>query len=163
MKKLIFPKKMTCPHCDAHLVLSYSDRKLTRFACPSCNTEIDKYIYAQAQPQSVPQYRYNSLTERVTKLNDDYFNFRSMVTPNLMTSLYVLVAIIINIGGLFLIAFVAESDPNIDILYFIGGLLLLLLLNIIWRILCEFMIILFSIHDRLREISDNSHSEDISS
>ena len=73
----------------------------------------------------------------------DFFAFRRMITAYLIKGLYILVAIGIPIAA---IAGMAMSLLNfIEALgIFIGG-------EILWRLVCEGMIILFSLHEALTD------------
>lgn len=72
----------------------------------------------------------------------DYFNFRKMVSSLLIKLIYIIGLISITVYGFYLVF--NEQLVN--------GLLTLILGNIIWRVTCEGIIIIFSIHDRLASI-----------
>lgn len=68
----------------------------------------------------------------------DFFAFRKMVTTTLIKIVYFLGVI-----GCFVVA-AANPDTNLAITIAAG-----LLLNVVWRLICEFVIITFSIHEQL--------------
>ncbi|MCL1808005.1 MAG: DUF4282 domain-containing protein [Oscillospiraceae bacterium] len=73
----------------------------------------------------------------------DFFAFRKMITPALMKGFYVIVAIMIPIG-----AIVAATQMRGAASFFsalgiiVGG-------ELIWRLICERMILSFSVHEVL--------------
>lgn len=83
----------------------------------------------------------------------DFFNFKSMITPIIIKILYLLGLLIITIWSMGIVFgkfsgifwFITGNQ-------FLAGLLTLIFGNVIWRVLCETVIVLFSIHERLRSI-----------
>ncbi|ANB02666.1 DUF4282 domain-containing protein [Ectothiorhodospira sp. BSL-9] len=74
---------------------------------------------------------------------NDYLLFRKMITPPFIHIIFWigLAAIVIGaLGTMF-----GQS--------FFGGLMMLVLGVVFWRVGCELMLVLFSIHDRLTEIA----------
>ncbi len=69
----------------------------------------------------------------------DFISFRWMITPVLMKALYALGAVIILIGGIIMMA---EDAVLLGLGTVIGG-------ELIWRVLCESLILLYSLHDVL--------------
>lgn len=76
----------------------------------------------------------------------DYFSFKKMISSLLIKMLHSIGLLSITIYGFYQIF---QGD-------LVQGLLTLLIGNLIWRILCEGMIIIFSIHERLVSIEINS-------
>lgn len=73
----------------------------------------------------------------------DYLLFRKMITPPFIHIIFwvgVAAVVIGALGTMF-----GQS--------FLGGLVMLVLGVVFWRISCELMLVLFSIHDRLSEIA----------
>jgi hypothetical protein len=72
----------------------------------------------------------------------DFLAFRYLVTPAFMTVIYVIGAIGVTLGALGVI--VGGQ--------FIGGLLLFIFGNLYWRIILEFVMVLFRMNDSLQSI-----------
>lgn len=79
----------------------------------------------------------------------DFINFREMVATKIIKFVYVSVTILIIISGVVQFLMNIFSNP----LYAIGLILGILLINIFWRIVCELLILLFSIHQELVKIA----------
>jgi hypothetical protein len=83
---------------------------------------------------------------------NDFLSFKAMVTLRIIQILYVIVAIIITIGAL-VIMFKGDSGYRSAMPGgFFSGLVVLVFGNIIWRIWCELMIVIFRIHKSLNNI-----------
>lgn len=78
----------------------------------------------------------------------EYFSFKKIISSLLIKLLHLIGLLSITIYGFYQI-FNGEL---------VQGLLTILVGNLIWRILCEGMIIIFSIHERLVSIEINSQS-----
>mgnify|MGYP005832614673 CR=1 FL=1 len=74
----------------------------------------------------------------------DFFGFRKMVSTAIVKLIYILGVIILTIGG---IVFLFQGEGKIPI-----GLVAIILGNLLWRIICEAWIVLFSIHDILGSV-----------
>lgn len=86
--------------------------------------------------------------EEVSTVNfNDFFSFREMVSMQIIKIVYILGMIFITIGGI-----IALFDN------FLIGLVAIVLGNLIWRLVCESAILLFSIHDILGSIETNVKS-----
>lgn len=72
----------------------------------------------------------------------DFFSFRKMVSSAILKFIYVIGLIAITLGGITQIF----SQPVNGIGIIIGG-------NLFWRIFCESLILLFSIHQELVKIN----------
>lgn len=79
----------------------------------------------------------------------DFINFREMVATKIIKFVYISVAILIIISGVVQVLMNLFSNP----LYAIGLIFGILLINIFWRIVCELLILLFSIHQELVKIA----------
>jgi hypothetical protein len=75
----------------------------------------------------------------------DFVNFRYLITPGFITVIYVVGAILITIAALA----AAGSGGSGGVL---GGLFFLILGNLWWRIILEFVMVLFRINDSLASI-----------
>ena len=84
---------------------------------------------------------------------DDFLNFKMFITTTFMKIIYVIGAIIITLVSLVLM--VGFSVPSLYYGLSIGsggvlvGLAVLIFGNLGWRLLCEAIIVVFSIHERL--------------
>ena len=121
--------------------------------CPQCLTENDvsatkcsicEHAFA---PQQVKPMRYMSFYA-------EYFAFRELVTPQLIKVVYIVGACFITAAGLLSILSPEtlneyEAGP---ILTRLGGILVLLVGNLVWRMMCEGAILLFSLHELLVSI-----------
>lgn len=74
----------------------------------------------------------------------DYFAFKTMVSSKLIQVVYALGALILTIGG-FKLLFGGGEESML-------GLGLLIFGNLVWRILCELLIVTFAIHDGIISI-----------
>lgn len=79
----------------------------------------------------------------------DFINFREMVATKIIKFVYASVTILIIISGMVQFLMNIFSNP----LYAIGLVFGILLINIFWRIFCELLILLFSIHQELVKIA----------
>lgn len=85
-----------------------------------------------------------------------FFSFRTMITPVIIKILYVLGAIALIIVGIVMISDNLNSRYGSDEEVWIGfGLIILG--NLIWRIICEGIILMFNIHERLTSIDKKTH------
>jgi hypothetical protein len=80
-----------------------------------------------------------------------YFAFRELVTPHLIKVVYIVGACFITAAGVWSILSPEtlsgyEADP---ILTRFGGIMVLLVGNLVWRMVCESAILLFSLHEIL--------------
>lgn len=94
---------------------------------------------------------------------DDFLNFKMFITTTFMKIIYVIGAIIITLGSFVLM--VGFSVPSLYYSLSLGaggalaGLALLIFGNLGWRLLCEAIIVVFSIHDRIVSIDSKLGSE----
>ena len=93
---------------------------------------------------------------------DDFLNFKMFITTTFMKIIYIIGALIITLGSLVLM--VGFSIPSYYGLSIgaggvIAGLAVLIFGNLGWRLLCEAIIVVFSIHDRLVSIDSKFGSE----
>jgi len=93
--------------------------------------------------------------EQKSENKGGFFSFQTMITPVIMRILYVLGALALLIYTFFLVGN-AMSGYNAN-----GGLALLILVagaigQLCWRVLCESMVVFFSIHEELMRIRKGS-------
>jgi len=77
-----------------------------------------------------------------------FFNFNKLITTSIIKGLYLLGALAITIGSF---VAMAQGEPG----SISAGLLGLTLGNLMWRVFCENIIVLFNIHDTLSSINDS--------
>ena len=91
---------------------------------------------------------------RYTSFYAEYFAFRELVTPQLIKVVYLVGACFITAAGLLSIV----SPDTLDeyaagpIVTRLGGFAVLLIGNLVWRMMCEGAILLFSLHELLVSI-----------
>jgi hypothetical protein len=88
---------------------------------------------------------------------DDFLNFKMFITTTFMKIIYIIGALIITLGSLVLM--VGFSMPlaygiSIGSGGVLAGLALLVFGNLGWRLLCEAIIVVFSIHERLISVDN---------
>jgi hypothetical protein len=121
--------------------------------CPQCFTENDvsatkcSLCERALSPPRVKSVRYTSFYA-------EYFSFRELVTPQLIKVVYLAGACFISAVGLLSIVSPDaleeyEAGPMVTRL---GGIAVLLIGNLVWRMMCEGAILLFSLHELLVSI-----------
>lgn len=123
---------MKCPQCLA-------ENDVSAMKCSACD-----HVFA---PQRVKSTQYTSFYA-------EYFAFRELVTPQLIKVVYIVGACFITSAGLVSILSpetLNEYDVG-PILSRLGGVFLLLVGNLVWRMMCEGAILLFSLHELLVSI-----------
>lgn len=78
----------------------------------------------------------------------DFFTFREMVSTGIVQILYFVGMVILTVGGVAAAIMYRESDPPLAQF----GILAVLVGNLIWRLFCEGMIVIYRIHDALVSI-----------
>ena len=81
----------------------------------------------------------------------DFLEFRKMISIQIIKILYVVGAVAITIGGIVML-FVGD---NLALL----GIGVLIIGNLLWRVICEGWIIVFSIHDILSSIESKKMAD----
>lgn len=77
-----------------------------------------------------------------------FLSFDALITPVIMKALYIIVSVIIIIGMLFSMF---SGTVGMFFVGLFGGILAL----VFFRVVCEQMLLFFSINEKLREIRDN--------
>lgn len=104
------------------------------------------------------QFNESIITNKTNKLNgsngfSDYFSFQKMISSIVIQIIYVIGAIVIIIFSIVMIIGDLNGEYTSDgIGSAWGGVLLLTLGNIIWRVFCEVWIIFFRIAEDLSKI-----------
>jgi uncharacterized protein DUF4282 len=92
-----------------------------------------------------------------------FFSFGTLITPAVIQMAYIIGAVVITLGGVLMVALVLTgvapeyTDTNRDALL-VGGLTLLGIGNLLWRVLCEMVMLLFRILEMLLELDDKARS-----
>lgn len=123
---------MKCPHCC-------TENDVSATKCSVCEQALNR-----PRPKSV---RYMSFYA-------EYFAFRELVTPQLIKVIYFVGACFITAAGLLSILSPDALDEYAagPIFTRLGGIAALVIGNLIWRLMCEGAILLFSLHDLLVSI-----------
>jgi hypothetical protein len=84
----------------------------------------------------------------------EYFAFRELVTPQLIEVVYIVGALFITAAGILSIVSpdTLEEYEAGPIVIRLGGIAVLLIGNLVWRMMCEGAILLFSLHELLVSI-----------
>src|SRR5215813_13734364 len=116
---------------------------------------------------TLPNDREPALSETVadqtTHRRGGFFSFGTQITPAVIQVVYFIGAAVITLAslltvGLVLMGVASEyTDTNRDALLF-GGLTLLGIGNILWRVLCEMVMLVFRIHEALMDLDDKARS-----
>lgn len=77
-----------------------------------------------------------------------FLNFNKLITTSIIKVVYLIGILAVTIGG-----FVGMAQGGAGSV--IAGLLILTLGNLMWRVFCENIIVLFNIHDTLSSIDDS--------
>jgi uncharacterized membrane-anchored protein len=138
---------MFCPNCGKEIPDG------SKF-CPYCGAKLEGNVTSQSSPkESSPSNEY--LVSQKTSSGGGYFSFRTMITPIIVKLLYVIGMIAITIEG-FVTMFSRRGTFYFG--YYVSGgnfwrgLLIIVVGNLIWRVVCEVIILLFSIHEILASI-----------
>jgi len=87
--------------------------------------------------------------------NANFFSFRKMFSLTLIKIIYVLGMLSVTISGIVMVIGSASYINNNPVPFLIG-IAIIILGNLIWRILCEGWILLFSVHEQLVNIAETS-------
>lgn len=79
--------------------------------------------------------------------DDQFFSFRRMWTPTLIQIVYVL-------GIISMIIYFVVSIIDRGIVGLLTGVVMLAFGNLLWRVICEGIVVAFSIHRELTVVSD---------
>lgn len=125
--------------------------------CPECLFENDvsaRKCMNCGHKFSSPRITKSAKRKPHSSYISDYFGFRSLITPLLIKIIYLLGSMVVTFTGIAVIVspdtvsnYVGSYGPSLA-----DGVLLLLGGNLVWRMLCEGAILLFSLHDMLVSI-----------
>lgn len=86
---------------------------------------------------------------------EEYLSFRKMITPVIIKVLFWVGVAGSVIAGLVTIASSFQARGLGVLAGFFGGLLVMVLGTVIWRVYCELLILFFRMNETLTEIRDN--------
>jgi hypothetical protein len=95
----------------------------------------------------------------------DYFSFQKCITSPFVKAVYLLGFLALTAGGIGLAGWAAmrlyeASIPRGLVWYYVaGGVGILLVGNLVWRVFCEIWIVLFNIHARLVSLDQKAGPE----
>ena len=75
----------------------------------------------------------------------EFLSFRYLITPPLMTVIYVIGAVLITLGSVATLAVRGGGGVVVGLLIFVFG-------NLYWRVILEFVMVLFRMNDSLQSI-----------
>ena len=99
------------------------------------NEDLDSILETKQEP-----------TTKETK-EGGFFSFRTMISTTLIKIIYVLGMIGLTICGIVII-----KQANGSIIILLRGIAVIVFSNLLWRLICEWWILLFSIYDILGSI-----------
>jgi drug/metabolite transporter superfamily protein YnfA len=83
-----------------------------------------------------------------------YFSFQMMISPAIIRFVYVVGAIALVVYGLVVIS-AAAKEPGSGLGSGAYGMLLIIVGNLLWRVLCEQAILMFRMHEELTSINES--------
>ena len=93
---------------------------------------------------------------------EDFLDFKLFITKTFMKIIYIIGAILITLGGLAMIIGGVMSPffagLSLGLGGVLGGLAMITLGNLGWRLVCEAIIVIFSLHERLVSIDNKTKS-----
>ena len=126
--------------------------------CPNCGKTVEEgtvfcpYCGAKVSDTSeITAHTPNKNLERKRKIKE-FLGFRKMVSTLIIKILYILGALALTLGGIitFFLGITGWNDEGLGLALI--GVGALIIGNLLWRIICESWILLFSIHDILASI-----------
>ena len=114
-------------------------------------------------PEDTEPAASETLALEATHRREGFFSFGTLITPACIQVAYVIGAAVITLAGLLMVALVLTgvaheyTDTNRDMLL-VGGLTLLGIGNLLWRALCEMVMLLFRMHEVLVNLDDKARS-----
>ena len=95
----------------------------------------------------------------------DYFSFQKCITSPFVKTVYFLGFLALTVGGIGLAGwaamrlFEANIPRELGWYYVAGGVGILLVGNLVWRVFCEIWIVLFNIYARLVSLDEKTRTE----
>ena len=89
---------------------------------------------------------------------NNFFNFRLLITLEIIKLLWAIGSLILLVIG-FLVIFGINGYRNLTLFRVssfnvLFGILIIVVGNLVWRLVCEYILILFNIHERLEELNN---------
>jgi len=104
-------------------------------------------IMTRSHPNKAKSDRSTSYSS--DRFNNSYFGFERLIATKVIKFLYGLGFLAISVGGIIAIS-QGEELTGQELL--IPGILALTVGNVVWRLFCESMIVVFDIHDRITDL-----------
>jgi len=120
-------------------------------------------ICGTALPDDTGPASTETLAIKATHRRGGFFSFGTLITPACIQVAYVMGAAVITLAALLMVTLVLTgvapeyTDANRDALL-VGGLTLLGIGNLLWRGLCEMVMLVFRIHEVLVNLDDKAHA-----
>jgi Domain of unknown function (DUF4282) len=136
---------MRCVEC-------FFDNPIGTEQCKSCGANLTN----DKRPAAAEDFAIEAAHER-----RGFFSFGTFISPTVIQAIYILGAAAISLAGLLMVALALTglapeyTDTSRDTLI-VGGLTLLAGGNILWRVLCEIVILLFRMHEALAKLDDKA-------
>ncbi len=135
--------KIACPHCEQRIEVS-EDMSGEVIECPSCAKLI-------ALPRIHGARVAKSAGSRALALTGDFLRFRIMITPTIIQVLFWVGAVAAVAFGINYIVSGARMTGGDTLM--IQGVLWIILGPIVVRVLCELLLVVFSINNSLVEMT----------
>ena len=122
--------------------------------CKYCGTT----LLTEAEPASAEH-----LLVKRTHHRRGFFSFGTLISPTFIQLSYIIGAAVITVAGILMVVLVLTgvapeyTDTSRDVLLF-GGLTLLGVGNIVWRVLCEMTILFFRMHEAVVSLDDSARA-----
>lgn len=101
------------------------------------------------EEQGITSNKTKNTDSEIIKEKENYFSFRKMFSPMLIKIIYVIGMVVIVVSALGMLKIGAEMRGSVKDELLLSGIALLLFGNILWRIICEGWIVLFSMHEAM--------------
>jgi predicted RNA-binding Zn-ribbon protein involved in translation (DUF1610 family) len=128
--------------------------------CPKCGTILRDD--AKFCPNCGAIVKTENFREQGNSQSSGFFSFRQLITPSIIKFIYIIGMIIIIILGIVVMftgmpgsSYGYYRDAGATAAQIFVGILIIVVGNFLWRVLCENIIIIFNIHDILNEIAEN--------
>ena len=97
------------------------------------------------------------MTEEKKHLLGDFFSFKIMISLSIVKIIYAIGFVIITAIGI--VTMVSGISDYSGFLGIIAGLMIILFGNIVWRVLCEWWVVFFSMHEQIVKIEENTQTQ----
>jgi hypothetical protein len=132
---------MECPRCGSSHVVEGT--------CATCRHTLstNEILVAASRPPA-PEAAQEETPVVIGKPFNvaEFISFRQLITPDIIRIVYLLGVLALSISSIYYAFFNPRQTVSAAIAY---GLGILIVGNVAWRVLCEFYIVIFSIHEAL--------------